>query len=71
MSWPQHIGDLIMPCPPGHFETWTEDPSSFVRVACSSSAPHWPQVIDPTLMPHFSQVYAVIVVSLSFAFGSE
>ncbi len=58
MSWPQHMGDLILPWPSGHWEMWTVDPSGLVRELCSSSLPHLPQVIVPTLMPHLSQVYA-------------
>ena len=57
MSVPQHIGDLIMPCPFGHFETCTVLPSSFVSVSCTSSLPQLPQVMMPTLIPHVGQVY--------------
>ena len=31
-------------------------PSGLVRVLCFSSLPHFPQVIVPMLMPHFSQM---------------
>ena len=56
MSWPQHIGDLTLPCPSGHFETWTDLPSGMANVSCTSSLPHFPQVIVPTLIPHFGHV---------------
>ena len=64
MSVPQHIGDLIIPCPFGHVETCTVLPSSFVSVSCTSSAPQLPQVMMPTLIPHVGQVYKDISVSL-------
>jgi|TARA_B100000809_G_C14655322_1_gene357522 hypothetical protein len=51
MSCAQHIGDLIIPSPFGHFETWTVLPSSFVSVSFSSAAPHFAHVMF-TLMPH-------------------
>ena len=44
MSAPQHIGDLILPCPFGHLETCTDDPSSFWIVSFTSGASHSPQV---------------------------
>jgi hypothetical protein len=44
MSAPQHIGDLIFPCPFGHLETCTDDPSSFWIVSFTSGASHSPQV---------------------------
>lgn len=56
MSCPQHIGDFTLPCPPGHWETWTDEPSAFVIVECTSSCPHCPHVIDPMLIPHFSHL---------------
>ena len=56
MSWPQHIGDLILPCPSGHSEMCTVLPSSLLSVLCTSSLPQVPHVIVPTLMPHFSHV---------------
>ncbi len=56
-----------MPCPPGHFETWTEEPSSLVSVSCANSTPHSPQVMVPTLIPHLSHVYAAILLSFQVA----
>lgn len=56
MSCPQHIGDLTLPCPPGHSEMCTDVPSDLVKVECTSSFPHCPQVIDPMLIPHFSHL---------------
>jgi hypothetical protein len=44
MSAPQHIGDLILPWPFGHLETWTDDPSSRWIVSFTSGASHSPQV---------------------------
>ena len=61
MSWPQHIGDLTLPCPLGHFEIATFEPSSFVIESCASSASHFAQVMF-TLIPHFSQVYVATAV---------
>jgi hypothetical protein len=55
MSWAQHMGDLIMPCPSGHLETATLDPSGLLSVSCTSSESHLAQVML-TLMPHLSQV---------------
>ena len=55
MSAPQHIGDLILPCPLGHWEISTVEPSSFVIEASTRSAPQAPQVVL-TDMPHFAQV---------------
>jgi hypothetical protein len=56
MSSPQHIGDLTLPCPSGHLAISTELPSSSFRVSWTSSFPQAPQVIVPTLIPHFAQV---------------
>jgi len=39
MSLPQHIGDLILPCPLGHLEIFTELPSS--RRGRPSSGRRW------------------------------
>jgi hypothetical protein len=64
MSEPQHIGDLIIPCPFGHFDTCTVLPSSFVRVSCTSSAPQLPHVMMPTLIPQVGQVYRAISIFL-------
>ena len=44
MSAPQHIGDLILPWPFGHLETWTDDPSSRWIVSFTRGASHSPQV---------------------------
>jgi len=54
MSAPQHRGDLILPCPSGHLEIVTFVPSSRDSVSCTSSLLHFPHVMLPTLMPHFS-----------------
>lgn len=62
MSAPQHIGDLIFPCPFGHFAISTCDPSGRESSSCTSAAPQWPQVIVPTLMPHFLQVYIAMAL---------
>ena len=59
ISCAQHCGDLTMPCPSGHFETCTGLPSS-VMVSWTSSLPHDPHVMLPTLMPHFSHLYAAM-----------
>ena len=59
MSWAQHMGDLILPSPLGHFETSTVLPSSLTSVSCTSSAPHVAQVMF-TLIPHLSHVYVAI-----------
>jgi hypothetical protein len=56
MSCPQHMGDFTLPWPPGHSETWTEEPSAFVSVEWTSSFPHCPHVIEPMLIPHFSHL---------------
>ena len=45
MSLPQHIGDLILPCPLGHSEISTDEPSSLVIEASTRSAPQAPQVV--------------------------
>ena len=45
MSLPQHIGDLILPCPLGHCEISTDEPSSLAMDASTSSAPQAPQVV--------------------------
>ncbi len=55
MSAPQHIGDLIFPWSFQHFETYTVESSSLVRVAFTrgaSPAPH----VALTDMPYESQV---------------
>ena len=56
MSSPQHCGDLTLPCPSGHFAMSTDAPSS-CNVSCTSSLPHVPHVMVPTLIPHFGQLY--------------
>jgi hypothetical protein len=38
MSWPQHIGDLILPSHFGHFEICTVEPSSVVIVSFTSGS---------------------------------
>ena len=43
MSAPQHSGDLILPCPSGHLETCTVEPSSRVSTSFSSGLLHAPQ----------------------------
>lgn len=60
ISWPQHIGDLILPCPSGHLEINTSAPAPVVNVSWTSSLPQCPHVMLPTLIPHLSQVYAAI-----------
>ena len=40
MSEPQHIGDLIFPCPVGHFEICTSDPSSLINKSFISGSLH-------------------------------
>jgi hypothetical protein len=55
MSCPQHSGDLILPCPFGHSETCTSDPSSSFSIALTSGASHSPQVAL-TLIPQISHL---------------
>jgi hypothetical protein len=38
MSWPQHVGDLILPSHLGHFEICTTVPSSVVSVSLTSGS---------------------------------
>jgi len=62
MSWPQHVGDFILPCPLGHLDIDTVEPSSFVRMSGSNSVPHCEQVNPFTAMPQPTvQEYVVIV----------
>ncbi len=63
MSAPQHNGDLIFPCPFGHFDTATTRPSAVVIVSCTSGASHLAHVAF-TSIPHFSQAYVAIRTSL-------
>ena len=51
MSWPQHMGDLILPWPFGHFDTCTEEPSSRWMVSLTSGASQAPHVAL-TDIPH-------------------
>jgi hypothetical protein len=44
MSAPQHIGDLILPWPLGHFDTCTDEPSSRSIESFTSGASQAPQV---------------------------
>jgi len=44
MSAPQHIGDLILPWPLGHFDTCTDDPSSRWIESFTNGASQVPQV---------------------------
>jgi hypothetical protein len=53
MSSPQHIGDLILPCPFGHFETWTSVPFSSFILSLTRGASHFAQVAL-TAIPHFA-----------------
>jgi hypothetical protein len=64
MSCPQHIGDLTLPCPFGHLEMATLEPSSLLSESCASSASHFAQVMF-TPIPHFSQVYVAMAVASS------
>ncbi len=59
MSCAQHIGDLIMPWPSGHFDTATEPPSGLVIESWTNSVSHFAQVML-TLIPHLSQVYVAM-----------
>ncbi len=45
MSRPQHIGDLILPCPLGQTEIATWVPSSLVKTSSTRAASHAPQVV--------------------------
>ena len=56
MSVPQHSGDLIFPCPFGHTEIATLEPSSFTRTSSTKAASHAPQVVL-TDIPQVGQVY--------------
>lgn len=56
MSVPQHMGDLIFPCPFGHTEISTRVPSSLTRTSSTRAASQEPQVVL-TDMPHEAQVY--------------
>lgn len=53
MSCPQQSGDLILPCPFGHFEIATTLPSGVVRESCTSGAAHFAQLAF-TAIPHFT-----------------
>ena len=44
MSLQQHIGDLIFPWPFGHFEIWTELPSSSLSESSLRGSSHLAQV---------------------------
>jgi hypothetical protein len=61
MSWPQHIGDLILPCPFGHFEICTSLPSSSFRLSSTSGASHFAQLAF-TPIPHFEHSYVAIFI---------
>ena len=54
MSAPQHSGDLIFPCPLGHWETSTSAPASVTITASTRGASQVPQVVF-TDIPHLSQ----------------
>ena len=45
-----------IPSPSGHLETCTSVPSSNLSVSFTNSLPHFPQVMVPIRIPHFSQV---------------
>jgi hypothetical protein len=57
MSCPQHVGDLIRPCPLGHSDTLTVLPSSLVSSLNSSSELHLPHVMPITSMEQSEQMY--------------
>jgi hypothetical protein len=59
MSAPQHIGDLILPCPFGHLETCTDDPSSRWIVSFTRAALQAPQVAL-TDIPQVGHAYVAI-----------
>jgi hypothetical protein len=59
MSSPQHMGDLILPWPLGHFEICTFVPSSNVKLSSTSGASHLAQVAL-TAIPHFAHSYVAI-----------
>ena len=59
MSWPQHMGDLILPWPLGHWEICTELPSALVRESFASGESQWAQVAF-TAMSHLSHLYVAI-----------
>lgn len=63
MSVPQHSGDLIFPCPFGHTEIATLEPSSFTRTSSTKAASHAPQVVL-TDIPHAAHVYRAMVGNL-------
>ena len=60
ISWPQHIGDLILPWSLGHLEICTSVPLSNVRLSLTSGASHLPQVAL-TLIPHTAHSYVAIL----------
>ncbi len=63
MSTPQQSGDLTLPWPSGHFEIWTADPSSVVRLSSTSALPHLAQEMF-TDIPHFSHEYVAMTFIL-------
>ena len=62
MSCPQQRGDFIFPCPFGHLDMDTVDPSSFGNASGSNSVPHCEHFNPVTAMPQPTvQEYVVIV----------
>ena len=55
------MGDFILPCPFGHLDIDTVEPSSFVNISGSNSVPHCEHANPVTAMPQPTvQEYVVI-----------
>ena len=69
ISAPQQSGDLIFPCPFGHLEICTVEPSSRVKTSFSSGASQAPHVAL-TVIPQEEHSY-VCMALLMYEFGVE
>ncbi len=61
MSCPQHVGDLIIPHPLGHFATWTLSPDFVVMLSLTNEALHLLHVKPLTPIPHLLHVHCMIL----------
>jgi hypothetical protein len=59
ISSAQHVGDLIIPHPLGHFATCTLSPCFVVMISFTSALLHLLHVNPLTPMPHLLQWYSI------------
>jgi len=60
MSWPQHIGDLILPAHLGHLDICTLEPSSLVSVSFTSGSLQSEQLASTPMLQTLQRYVAML-----------